>query len=216
MKKKYLGENSTPRLIDLVKKSIGEKQDKINGSPGDLVSIDDTGNVVSKSVDTIDTGVVSFNGRKGEIGPEAGDYTAEQVGAAPSDHKHVAEDITSGVFDGKKVSFNNNGLVVGDQIEKTDNGFTGGLDNISNTCHGFTYGRFNSTIISDRIFNFIKIADNKIQLSDYYERNSKYSVGGALSNINNTCKVVFFSNANAYIHTITEIDYENKIIKQIK
>lgn len=38
-------------------------------------------------------GVTSFNGRKGAIVPQAGDYTAEDVGAAPADHTHTAAQV---------------------------------------------------------------------------------------------------------------------------
>jgi hypothetical protein len=38
-------------------------------------------------------GVGSFNGRSGEVAPQAGDYTAEMVGAAQASHTHDAADI---------------------------------------------------------------------------------------------------------------------------
>lgn len=43
-------------------------------------------------------GVSSFNGREGAVTPQSGDYTAEQVGAAPSSHNHSAGSITSGTL----------------------------------------------------------------------------------------------------------------------
>lgn len=45
-------------------------------------------------------GVSSFNGRTGEVTPQAGDYTAEMVGAAASDHSQSASKISSGTFTG--------------------------------------------------------------------------------------------------------------------
>lgn len=46
--------------------------------PGDA-TIDEYGNQIR----AIPTGVTSFNGRTGEVEPQAGDYTADQVGALP-------------------------------------------------------------------------------------------------------------------------------------
>ena len=46
--------------------------------PGDA-TIDEYGNQIR----AIQTGVTSFNGRTGAVKPQAGDYTAEQVGALP-------------------------------------------------------------------------------------------------------------------------------------
>lgn len=59
-----------------------EKQDKISGTLGQVVGFDANGKAVAQ--DAPDGGVSSFNGRKGAVIPEEGDYTASQVGAVPS------------------------------------------------------------------------------------------------------------------------------------
>lgn len=46
----------------------------------------------------LETGVLTFNGRHGDVLPEAGDYTPELVGAAPAEHEHDAGDITRGTL----------------------------------------------------------------------------------------------------------------------
>ncbi|MCM1215478.1 MAG: hypothetical protein NC548_13275, partial [Lachnospiraceae bacterium] len=46
-----------------------------------------------KWVDKPQGDVQSFNGRKGAVVPEEGDYTPEMVGAAPEDHTHTPTDI---------------------------------------------------------------------------------------------------------------------------
>ncbi len=65
---------------------LADKQDKLTGMPGQVVGFDADGNAVAQEAP--DTGVVSFNGRHGTVSPQTGDYTAEQVGAAPVDHSH--------------------------------------------------------------------------------------------------------------------------------
>ena len=56
-----------------------EKQDKLSGSKGQLLGFDENGTPVAQEAP--DTGVVSFNGRSGDVSPVVGDYTAEMVGA---------------------------------------------------------------------------------------------------------------------------------------
>ncbi len=58
-----------------------EKQDKISGTQGQIVGFDANGEAVAQAPP--DTGVTSFKGRKGAVAPQAGDYTAAQVGALP-------------------------------------------------------------------------------------------------------------------------------------
>ena len=61
--------------------------------PGDA-PIDDYGNQIR----AIPTGVTSFNGRTGAVEPQAGDYTADDVGAAPANHTHNASAINAGTL----------------------------------------------------------------------------------------------------------------------
>lgn len=56
--------------------------------PGDA-TIDEYGNQIR----AIPTGVTSFNGRTGAVVPQAGDYTAEQVGARPDNWVPTAAEI---------------------------------------------------------------------------------------------------------------------------
>ena len=55
------------------------KQDKLTGVQGQVVGFDDEGDAVAMPAP--DTGVTTFNGRTGAVTPQAGDYTAEMVGA---------------------------------------------------------------------------------------------------------------------------------------
>ena len=59
-----------------------EKQDKISGTQGQIVGFDENGEPAAQAPP--DTGVTSFKGRKGAVTPQAGDYTAAQVGAVPT------------------------------------------------------------------------------------------------------------------------------------
>lgn len=55
------------------------KQDKVTGLPGQIAGFDDEGNMEAQNPP--DTGVTTFNGRTDAVMPQAGDYTAEMVGA---------------------------------------------------------------------------------------------------------------------------------------
>lgn len=86
--------------------ALAGKQDKLAGATGQVVGFDEDGNAVAQ--DAPEGGVVSFNGRKGEVSPQNGDYTADMVGARPSTwtptpaevgaspigHKHTTSEIT--------------------------------------------------------------------------------------------------------------------------
>lgn len=61
--------------------------------PGDA-TIDEYGDQIR----AIPTGVTSFNGRTGAVEPQAGDYTAQMVGAAPTSHNHNTSAINAGTF----------------------------------------------------------------------------------------------------------------------
>lgn len=61
--------------------------------PGEA-PIDEYGNKIR----AIPTGVTSFKGRTGAVEPQAGDYTAEDVGAAPANHNHNASAINAGTL----------------------------------------------------------------------------------------------------------------------
>ena len=61
--------------------------------PGDA-TIDEYGDQIR----AIPTGVTSFNGRTGAVEPQAGDYTAQMEGAAPTSHNHNASAINAGTF----------------------------------------------------------------------------------------------------------------------
>ena len=61
--------------------------------PGEA-PIDEYGNKIR----AIPTGVTSFKGRSGAVEPQAGDYTADDVGAAPANHNHNASAINAGTL----------------------------------------------------------------------------------------------------------------------
>ncbi len=62
--------------------SLNTKQEKLTGIKGQVVGFNENGDAVPQ--DAPDTGVTAFNGRAGAVIPQAGDYTAEQVGAVPA------------------------------------------------------------------------------------------------------------------------------------
>ena len=80
--------NSNMTIIDTV---LAGKQDKISGQSGQMVGFGADGSLVAQPIP--DTGVVSFNGRKDAVTPQAGDYTAEMVGARPDNWMPEAEDV---------------------------------------------------------------------------------------------------------------------------
>lgn len=71
--------------------------------PGDA-TIDEYGNQIR----AIPTGVTSFKGRTGAVEPQAGDYTAEQVGARPDTWTPTADEVgavpTTRTVNGKPLS----------------------------------------------------------------------------------------------------------------
>ena len=58
------------------------KQDKLTGVEGQIVGFDSNGNAIPQAAPNV--GVTSFNERSGAVSPQAGDYTADMVGAIPS------------------------------------------------------------------------------------------------------------------------------------
>jgi len=77
------------------------KQDALLGQPGQVVVFNADGK--PEAQDPPDTGVTSFNGRSGEVVPQEGDYTAQQVGALPITGGTMEGDVT--VPWGKKIIF---------------------------------------------------------------------------------------------------------------
>ena len=70
------------------------KQDALTGQPGQVVVFNADGK--PEAQDPPDTGVTSFNGRSGEVVPQEGDYTAQQVGALPITGGTVTGNVTVG------------------------------------------------------------------------------------------------------------------------
>lgn len=62
-----------------ITEAVRTKQDKLTGTPGQVVGFDEEGNAVPQA----GGGVMTFNGRSGAVVPAEGDYTAEMVGARP-------------------------------------------------------------------------------------------------------------------------------------
>lgn len=87
---------SIQREIDRIKAAKADAKAALierGVDPGDA-TIDEYGDQIR----AIPTGVTSFNGRTGEVEPQAGDYTAQMVGAAPTSHNHNASAINAGTF----------------------------------------------------------------------------------------------------------------------
>lgn len=62
---------------------LEDKQDKLTGTPGQVVGFDAQGNAVPQAAPS--GGVTSFKGRTGVVTPQSGDYSVSQVtGAAPT------------------------------------------------------------------------------------------------------------------------------------
>ena len=70
------------------------KQDALLGQPGQVVVFNAGGK--PEAQDPPDAGVTSFNGRSGEVVPQEGDYTAQQVGALPITGGTITGDVTIG------------------------------------------------------------------------------------------------------------------------
>ena len=77
----YLDKSGLSHLWGKIKTALSGKQDKLTGTQGQVVGFDGAGNAVAQ--DAPSGGVSSFNGRTGAVTPQAGDYTASQVGALP-------------------------------------------------------------------------------------------------------------------------------------
>ena len=63
------------------------------GAAGQLLSKKTAGDYDTEWIDPPEGGVASFNGRAGEVVPQAGDYTAAMVGARPDTWTPTAGDI---------------------------------------------------------------------------------------------------------------------------
>lgn len=71
--------------------TLANKQDKLTGTAGQLVGFNERGE--AEAQDMPETGVVSFNGREGDVIPQSGDYTADMVGARPDTWTPTASDV---------------------------------------------------------------------------------------------------------------------------
>lgn len=74
-------------------KTWDSKQDKLNGTEDQLVGFNSAGDAVAVAAPA--TGVTSFKGRTGAITPQAGDYTAEMVGAVSEADVGVANGVAT-------------------------------------------------------------------------------------------------------------------------
>lgn len=87
------------------------------GTTGQILGKKSDEDLDTEWIDPPATGVTSFKGRTGAITPEAGDYTAAQVGARPNTWTPSASDVgavpTSRTIDGKALSGNINILPTG-------------------------------------------------------------------------------------------------------
>jgi hypothetical protein len=72
------------------------KQDKLTGTPGQVVGFDEEGNAVPQA----GGGVTTFNGRSGAVVPAKGDYTAKMVGAVAEPNGGKAGQVLTKTEDG--------------------------------------------------------------------------------------------------------------------
>lgn len=80
--KKYkadLGEDGKVPSAQLPEIDLSAKQDTLTGTQGQVVGFNAAGKAVPQNAP--ETGVISYNGRKGAVVPQNGDYTAGMVGA---------------------------------------------------------------------------------------------------------------------------------------
>lgn len=89
------------------------KQDALLGQPGQVVGFGADGK--PEAQDPPDTGVTSFKGRTGAVTPQAGDYTAQQVGALPITGGTLTGDVTidPGRYNKSVLKLNNTNLELG-------------------------------------------------------------------------------------------------------
>lgn len=112
------GANSD-NLPGLATALANEKQDKLTGTPGQIVGFDSQGNAVAQSPTS--SGVTSFEGRTGAVTARQGDYTAAMVGAVPTTRtvngKALSADVEIGAGD---VSYDNSetsAIITGDNVQ---------------------------------------------------------------------------------------------------
>ena len=74
---KALGFSGLQHLWTKISEKLAKKQDTITGTQGQVVGFDAQGRPVAQAAP--DTGVVSFNGRKGAVVPTADDYGASDI-----------------------------------------------------------------------------------------------------------------------------------------
>lgn len=104
---KYSGEASFSLSVDpsalvsqgdmqaAINDAVERKQDKLTGTKGQIAGFDAEGKLVAQ--DQPESGVSSFNGRKGAVMPKQGDYTAEDVGAVPTSRKVNGKPLSSDI-----------------------------------------------------------------------------------------------------------------------
>lgn len=79
-----------------ITEAVRTKQDKLTGTPGQVVGFDEEGNAVPQAVG----GVTTFNGRSGAVVPAKGDYTAKMVGAVAEPNGGKAGQVLTKTEDG--------------------------------------------------------------------------------------------------------------------
>ena len=99
--------------ITAMRATLSAKQNALTGQPGQVVGFGADGK--PEAQDPPDTGVTSFKGRTGAVTPQAGDYSAQQVGALPITGGTLTGDVTidPGRYNKSVLKLNNTNLELG-------------------------------------------------------------------------------------------------------
>ena len=89
LKATYDPQNKNTDVFQYAEGLASGKQDKLTGQAGQVVGFDADGNATAQPAP--ESGVISFHGRSGAVVPQAGDYTAAQVGLGSVDNTADAD-----------------------------------------------------------------------------------------------------------------------------
>ena len=138
-------------------------------------------------------GVMSFNGRTGAVSPQSGDYTAEMVGAIPSNEKGAANGVASLDASGKVPS----GQIpeLNDKLDKTGDG--------SNVTAAFTAASARANIETGE-----KLSVIFGKLAKWFADLKTVAFSGSYSDLSGTpsipSKVSDLSNDSGYLTAVTQ------------
>ena len=141
-----------------ITEAVRTKQDKLTGTPGQVVGFDEEGNAVPQA----GGGVMTFNGRSGAVVPAEGDYTAEMVGARPESWIPSAADtgavpITEKGAPNGVATLGPDGKVPGEQLPKMDYDPAGSAAAVQNALSAHTGNKNNPhAVTAEQVGAFTK------------------------------------------------------------